>query len=67
MLLDMNWRRKIGDNFWRSHYYYGSEISQLLSNCKYTDEDDSIPSCARGMIMADRVIILYNSTEIYRQ
>jgi carboxypeptidase C (cathepsin A) len=55
MWLDMNWRRMIGDRFWASHYYYGPEISQLLTKCKYTNQDDSIPSCARGMYMAEQV------------
>lgn len=61
MLLDWNWRRMIGDKFWMSHYYYGPEISKLINQCKYTDQDDHIPSCARGMAMADRVYFLFIS------
>lgn len=55
MWLNSNWRRSIGDKFWMSHYYYGPEITQLISRCKYTDDDEKIPSCARGMYFADRV------------
>ena len=58
MWLNMNWRRMIGDRYWKSHYYYGPEITKLLDNCKYTDQDDHIASCARGMAMADRVMLL---------
>lgn len=43
-----------------SHYYYGPEISKLINQCKYTDQDDHIPSCARGMAMADRATDLVN-------
>ena len=61
MWLNMDWRRQIGDKFWMSHYYYGPEISQLISKCQYKDydQDASIPSCARGMAMADRVLFLF--------
>jgi carboxypeptidase C (cathepsin A) len=64
MWLNFNWRRMIGDRFWMSHYYYGPEISQLINRCKYTDDDDRIPSCARGMYFADRVIFcLFKAVE----
>ena len=58
MWLNMNWRRMIGDMYWKSYYYYRPEITKLLENCKYTDQDDHIASCARGMAMADSVIFL---------
>ena len=60
MWLNWNWRRMIGDKFWMSHYYYGPEISALIAKCKYTDDDYKIPSCARGMALADKVIPLVN-------
>lgn len=55
MWLNWKWRGMMGDRFWISHYYYGPEISQLISRCKYDDSDEKNPSCARGMNLAEKV------------
>lgn len=59
MWLNMNWRGMIGDRFWASHYYYGPEITKLLSKCSYTDDDAKVPSCLRGMFLAERVSFFF--------
>lgn len=67
MWLNWNWRRMIGDRFWLSHYYLGPEIAELLSKCKYTDQDPRIPSCAKGIELAEKVYFFDKIGRLKRQ
>ena len=58
MVTEHNWRRKARNTFYSKHYFYGPEIDQLLSYCKYTDEDKNNPLCLQGQDLADRVFIV---------
>ncbi len=67
MLTELHWRRQARNTFYSRHYFYGPEIKALISNCKYTSEDDTNFLCNLGNRLADestRRINPYNAIGI---
>lgn len=55
MVTDKNWRREARNKFYSKHYFYGTEIENLIKYCDYTDSDTHNPSCIKGNQLADDV------------
>lgn len=53
MRTDIHWRREARNTFYSKHYFYGTEITNLINNCEYSSADDTNPSCIKGNSLAD--------------
>lgn len=60
MVTDKNWRREARNKFYSKHYFYGTEIENLIKYCDYTDSDTHNPSCIKGNQLADDTVVNVN-------
>lgn len=60
MVTDRHWRRLARNKFYSKHYFYGTEVENLIKNCEYDDTDSTNPSCIRGNQIADQSVVQVN-------
>ncbi len=59
MVTSKFWRREARNKFYSKHYFYGTEVDNLIKYCQYNESDTTNPSCIKGNQIADEVLYIF--------